>query len=437
MKKKIEGYCKIELKDVKTGRIESEEHHNLVTKALAYFYKNGGWTNPTAINATMRTQALKYLMGGLMCFDSAFTESDEVVRVPAAFKMTANGAVDVLNTGAPTELGSWNETESGWQQDGSYKMVWDWTTSQGNGTIAGICLTSLYNGMMGFGSHSLGRKANPYNNGLYNSITEKATADGFVVGYDANKIYIIDSDFTNKTNININVYKFPFSAVDIRNTTDAELVETITLELPAIMQGLTGGMGWSGVCSYVKNGIGYLAVTQYFEYNNQRGSDAFVLKFDRANRSISAVEVNKTAEYGNVRFTGISDKYVVLGLHAVEFDNQVNEIDITDGANEYQYFAQSVHGVLYAIDSEIFYGASNTGGHIINITDESMLPTNGSGAWNIAGFVDAAHPLHGYYNRGVYRDPRYVATIYNLNSPITKTADKTMKVTYVLRFTSN
>jgi hypothetical protein len=34
----------------------------------------------------------------------------------------------------------------------------------------------------------------------------------------------------------------------------------------------------------------------------------------------------------------------------------------------------------------------------------------------------------------VMRDPRYIATINNLEEPVTKDASKTMKVTYVIRF---
>ena len=42
--------------------------------------------------------------------------------------------------------------------------------------------------------------------------------------------------------------------------------------------------------------------------------------------------------------------------------------------------------------------------------------------------LDVMHPTNG----GIYKNPLYLATINNLNSPVTKTAAQTMKVTYIL-----
>ena len=151
--KAFKGHCKIELTDTKTGKKEVVEHDNMVTKALEYFFKGGGMTNASAFNSsTIRSSALYYLLGGVMCLDTALDEDDEIVRVPAGVMMTANGARDVANNSNPTEMGTYNDIESGWQQDGSLKMVWDWTTSQGNGTIACVGLSSAYGGMLGVGN---------------------------------------------------------------------------------------------------------------------------------------------------------------------------------------------------------------------------------------------------------------------------------------------
>jgi hypothetical protein len=153
---KIKGKTIIELNDAKTGKlVQRTEDNNMLTNALTKFYKQGGITNPSAFNAgAIRSDALHYLLGGVLLLDTALTEDADIIRVPTGVGMTGNGVYDVLNSGNPTELGSWNETESGWQQDGSYKMVWDYTTSQGNGTIACVCLTSLYGGYRGAGNKS-------------------------------------------------------------------------------------------------------------------------------------------------------------------------------------------------------------------------------------------------------------------------------------------
>ena len=435
----IHGHCKIALTDVNTGKVETQEHDNLVTKALEYFYKQGGITNPTAFNATMRSQALKYLLGGIFCLDTAMTEQNTVVRVPSTHGMTANGAVDVVNTGNPTELGSFNETESGWQQDGSYKMVFDWTTSQGNGDIKSVCLTSAYYGMAGLGNKSLTSKANSYNNSAYNTVTEKtAQQDGSIIAYDANKVYIMDNDFTNKTKVNVYVYKLPVAEIDIRNTMAAELVETIEVALPNEMQNLTSsGTGWSISNTFFKDGIGYGLVNETIRYSNLRNSNAFVIKFNLSTKTLTSIHIDKSATLGQIRCFGVTDKYVVLGLVAIEFDNPANEIDIDDDAEIYGGFGVSYGGYLYALDTDRLYGDTNSGNAIINIEQEAMLPINGSCNLQVNTHL-ATNPLLGIYKGydtvAVARDYRYVGTIFNLESPVTKTADKTMKVTYVLRF---
>jgi hypothetical protein len=62
--KAFKGHCKIELTDVNTGKVETIEHDNMVTKALEYFFKKGGITNRSAFNASyINSNMLYYLLG--------------------------------------------------------------------------------------------------------------------------------------------------------------------------------------------------------------------------------------------------------------------------------------------------------------------------------------------------------------------------------------
>lgn len=432
----FKGDVTIELTDAKTGKTERVRDHNMVTKALNYFFKQGGITNPTAFNASViRTNAIDYLLGGMFCLDTALTEDAEIIRVPSGVGMTANGVKGILNSGNPTELGSYNEIESGWQQDGSLKMVWDFSTSQGNGTIAAVCLTSSFNGMLGVGNKSLTSIANAYSMDSYNSVFTKATGDGVVCGYYDNKIYIMENNFTDKTKINVNVYRFPVTGFDVRSSLVSELLETIELNLPAEMQNLTGGAGWFSAGSFVKNGIGYVLVLQTLGYNNNRGSNAFIVKFDIANRTITSQNINKQSEYGDINMSGISDTHVILGLHSVNLANVADSHDIADDAGIYDGGTSRAHRYLKTMDSDIFYGYTNEhGGSIVNLNSYKQLPTNGSGALEVNGFLPTN--LLGFNNNAVARDPRYIATIFNLDAPKVKDASKMMKVTYLLTFNS-
>lgn len=426
----IKGHTLIDLKNVHTGEVEHWEDDNMVTNALNMFYKQGGITNPTAFNASViRTEALKYLLGGVMLLDTTLTEQASNIRVSAGVGMTANGARDVLNSSAPTELGSWNDTESGFQQDGSYKMVWDWTTSQGNGTINCVCLTSLFNGILGFGNKSGTSTTNVTNINVLNSVTTKATGSGLIVGYDSNKVYIMDTDFTDKTSIDINVYKFPYTDIDIRDTVSSDLVQTITIELPAIVQNLTGGTGWSATRAFVKNGVATILIEQSLEYNNNRPSNVYVLTYTLSTGTLTAQNYDFSATFGDINMSGITDTHLILGLHAINLSNTADVNDISDVGNLYNSSYLITHTDLATVDSNILY--SDKG--IIDLANYTYLPTNGNGSMNYTHLLDNNN-LFALGNTGIYRDPRYIATINNLDSAVTKTADKTMKVTYVLRF---
>lgn len=426
----IKGHTLIDLKNIHTGEVEHWEDDNMVTNALSLFYKQGGMTNPTAFNASViRTDALKYLLGGVLLLDTALTEQAAVVRAPAGAGMTGNGAMEILNSEAPTELGSWNAVESGWQQDGSFKMVWDWATSQGNGTINCVSLTSIFNGMLGLGNKSGTYKSNSISSTIYNNISEKATGSGIVVGYDNNKIYIMQSDFTNKTSIDIKVYKFPYTDIDIRDNVSSKLEQTITIQLPSIVQNLTGGTGWSATRAFIKNGVAKILIEQSLNYNNNKPSNVYVLTYTLSTGTLTAQNYDFSATLGNINMSGITDTHLILGLNAINLSDIADVHELSDVGRIYDASYSTYHTWLSAVDSSKLY--SDKG--IVDLVNYTYLPTNGNGLIDSTHFMDNNN-LFALGNTAIYRDMRYIATINNLDSEVVKTPDKTMKVTYVLRF---
>lgn len=439
--KNFRGEVTIDLKDVKTGEVETYHDHNLVTKALGYFLKQGGLSNPSAFNASaLRTDFIHYMLGGMMCLDTAITDDgghdDEIVRVPAGVGMTANGAYNVVNTGNPPELGSWNELESGWQNDGSYKMVWDFTTSQGNGTIATVCLTSLFSGYEGLGNKSNTRKTTSivgFN--AYNSYFSKGIGAGRVIGYKDNVVWVSQLDYKEKTQVSISKYKFPTTDWDIRNVQSAELIETLTVNLPVNLQNITfsGDVLLSEV--YIVGSNGYILVTGGGGYDNRRQGKGYIATFNVESETFTeSYVVDLTSVSERVNITGITDTYVVLGLKWYNYRNQALNGDITDGAELYDNSSSHAHTYLETIDTDRLIG----GGGIIDISTSKWLANNGTGEeLSIGGYLTGNNLLKvsGIDDGAIIsRDPRYIATIFNLDSAKTKSADKTMKVTYVLRF---
>lgn len=432
---KIKGHTTIELFDAKTGKlVQRTDDDNMLTKALYYFYDEGGWTNPSAFNAAaLRSDALHYMLGGLMCLDTALTESDEIVRVPAGVGMTANGAYNVLNSGNPPELGSWSELESGWQQDDSYKMVWNYNTAQGNGTVACVCLSSLYGGMQGIGNKSATNKANAVNPNIYNSIIEKNIGqDETVIGTYNNFIFTVANganDWKGLTKKEVKVYKFPLNQLDIRCVSSAELVETVEAGLPATMQNISGGL-ITATAQFQEGVNTYLLIMELYNTDNTSWKPlGRVLIWNNQTRTFSAAyEVNPAGLPENINICGITPARAVLGKYSIDFTNLADVEELSDAAQiEETIYHPSARHIFTATQDATLY--SNTG-YYADLTAKTILPVNG--AYTLGSFVK--NKLMGLSGAGIYRDPRYIATINNLEAPITKDASKTMKVTYVLRF---
>ena len=439
--KNFRGEVTIELKDVKTGEVETVHDHNLVTKALAYFLKQGGITNPSAFNASdLRTDFLTNMLGGVLCLDTAITDAgghdDEIVRVPAGVKMTANGAMGVGNNSAPTEFGSYNNDESGWQQDGSFKMVWDYTTSQANGTIATVCLTSYFGGYAGIGNR-ISKVAKSGNKSIsnYNSTWSKGYS-GQYLGIYNNTLHAVRmvqgvSEWT------VDVYAFPTTDTDVRDNLSARLIDTYTVSIPAAIQNLPIfynygsvyiGSGFTPVImnSYQDGNNCYLIIGAWYSGYGALGIETFEVTYNIATHTVTGVvDLNSTfpiATLETYKNIGISNKWVIAGNKAVEFANLANTVDIEPNAGQDASRA-------CAVGQDIFY----TAGTMTDMVLEERNPINGNGIIETRGAV-GNNPILQATGATIARDPRYIATIFNLDSPKTKSADKTMKVSYVLRF---
>ena len=67
--------------------------------------------------------------------------------------MVGNGSYGVSNSGNPSELGSYNSQESS-ESGTEIVQVYDFATSQANGEISCVCLTSRVGGYIGYGNRS-------------------------------------------------------------------------------------------------------------------------------------------------------------------------------------------------------------------------------------------------------------------------------------------
>lgn len=157
--KRYTGNLVIELEDQNTGTIETVSETNMVTNAvndilgvnpMGVMYKAGGQYDDSLTWNQELLPICPNMIGGILLFPSSITEQADNLYLPSTNLPVAYASNDV-NATANTKRGSMNLTESMKLADG-FKFVWEFTPSQGNGTIAAVGLTSKHGGANAYGS---------------------------------------------------------------------------------------------------------------------------------------------------------------------------------------------------------------------------------------------------------------------------------------------
>ena len=475
----IKGKTTFELTDVNTGEVEIIEDNNMVTNALQEFMLTYGIFNKTIFIDSNRTSELySKLLGGLFLFDTALDENVDNTFMPAGVKMIGNGSRDVSNSGEVTELGSYNDTESGEQSDGSIKFVYDFSTAQANGTIACACLTSLTGGYMGMGSE------NSYvTNKSIDAHQLKGQSQNFVYFslagagdkyfnilypvYNENAIYCTNPyniDYASATasqhwsvtkKIEILRLRACFTSVSIRDSQNLnKVIDRFEVDIP---QDILDYMGTS-TATVVPigdsfNGNIFLIFNKSLS-NMAIGSYCWIMKIDK-DRNVTAY-----------KFTNNTNEKLVL-YNTQSYRNQYTING--DYLWLVGYDSTKLYGINYSDSTQIIETGVAIGTtyrqHICSITENLIgigLPSTNTSYSNSAySIYDAINRTYKYVNgyeqdnkymyipfadkKGVYlkvyelggkmeiiKDVRYLATINNLSEPVVKTSSKTMKVTYTI-----
>ena len=465
----IKGRTVIELTDVNSGEKEVYKDNNMVTNAINLFYKSGGMTNPSAFNDLLKTDAVENLLGGILCLDDTITEDANIVHVPTGINMIANGSVGILNSGNPPELGSYNESESGWQQDGSYKLTFDYTTSQGNGVIKSVCMTSKYEGLKGIGNASnTSRSASaPQTQATYNAINRmgfgKRGGAEFVGVYN-NKVHTISAYDNTNHKVTMSEYAIPITSLDSRDKAEARLVATREISLPSSLNTLnfefsgsitsSTGNKYRAVDMVVDGQYAYLlyaylgqediGYTTYYSYFLSDNYPVYLVKYDMVNHVFTVEETltasvvgfsNENKQHGFQTIT-LSKNYIQWEEHVINIANTSDVNDIS-GFDNYKF-----NKTFLKVDDDHIQCDKM----LVDLASATAKPVNSGITYNRIGDINGSlhYGLSYDYLSPIgadaicvyaWRNPSYIATINNLENAVEKTGDKTMKVTYILTFT--
>ena len=520
----MKGKVELILKDKDGNIVHREEKHNMVTNFFNEYFRPLGITRAYPVDYDIPN-----MVGGILLMENSITESATNIRIPAGNKMVGNGVVGLVNGSgtAVTELGSYVEGETGWQDNGDYKMTFEWTPSQANGTISAICLTSKSTGYMGLGNSSSKKSFYNYSyndissgssayipQGNYNSrqvapfnmpIAVNSGNNNSFRAVDVRGIRAIYGHTNDHASISgkfaFNNYYFPKNSYDFYKGVSSSYVSTpestSLIDVPSnissefvgsLKAGNTGLITYDGANRIMHFVCGNSYV--YDDYNHHwniqalanKSSDAvYCFHYDIDNDTLTADKVRlPSGVMEGLWKTMSADSKLNVALYCDGTTLVVHRYNINspnNGGSSYDstktscpiFFVDIANGTY--TEGEINFNASSSTINpnyiwqyspnkwyvMLDNYNRTMsvdavlhkgLPMNGvfDVSYHPGIFDSLDYELgsltHGYSitantNEALYykRNKRYIATIYNLQEAVTKTASLTMQITYTLSFT--
>lgn len=495
----LKGTTKIELTNVKTGEKEVYRHDNMITNAINDILT----LNPDGFKSLAAHNSILYpiipnLIGGILLCENPLEEDPAKYWVPNDNPIVGYSG-NTVNSGANPQRGSMNQTESGELEDGTgYRFVFDFATSQGNGTISALGLTSATGGLCGkgnmyntaMGMKTVMAKVDAGTSDTISSDVDYACWLADITALCPEKNEAIAIRWTAANTFKIRRFKFSLQSVGLfdnpatlpsnRNYTE----ETITTS--------TFGASTSTdkYFAFVDGGDGYIWGFEHSGNANGNSSGNATVNWIKISIADSTFEegtwtlaaqlmgfgycpyyTRTTAKYTRRGTRCIIHKgylycvnYTATGIYKIELANPSNivfmahpggavytEVQYSYGSSSaYSYYCGTVFNVMY--DTVYFMNGYIQDDTII-ATTYTAATSNSTIAHNYnspLGLRCTAKPglrvgpfrFDFYYQQdsGVFRRwyittflANYLATINNLETPVQKTADKTMKITYILR----
>lgn len=467
----LKGTTRIELTDVHSGEKQIIEKHNMVTNALQELFSPVGMCKTASTWQNSYAPYYATLLGGLLLFSGAIEEDANNFIAPSNVRATGCAVYNVVNTTTITTRGSYNANESEVNLKNKYvKYVYDFTTSQANGPIGSVCLTSSKGGYNGYGDNQLIRTVSDMTYTLGDSTLGYAydcASDGntrysglsvgtneylFALDIDNDVAWYVRLESASVLHIirrkarikEVSIFERPASTKPIIEDTSIELAEGVPTtnlsyqyndEDKALYIGCASGsyMSPNATMTILKITIPGFEVSRYTITNTTSNN----------------IYTYPVFVYGGYFYTKrYSSPYVLtrFGLTNSADTHEFGQDYATNGHTAYVTPRFGINGRIYYE----YTASSNYSCLIYNTELDEYSPMEynflsasySQYAYSPMYFPVMNHPLlyyvaqYGVSNSYHYHSFRYLgnylATINNLESPVVKTADKTMKVTYII-----
>lgn len=459
---RLKGTMVLELKDTATGEVETVTEENMVTNAvnnilglnpMGIFYTEEKLAGGTPWNGNL-LPICPNMIGGILLFSKALEEDVDNLYVKSDNLPVAYASNNVNST-ANTARGSLNQTESK-KLDNGYKFVWEFTPSQGNGTIAAVALTSAQGGTNAFGSlvgdASTFLQLKDVNIGEMAQARQMVLFETVEVDFEHDLLYSITSA---DTSVRIRKVRLPIFSIGLNEKMDDStytVVEdtTITTETFRFLGDYTkygefmdGQDGYWYGFSNEGNSTGSATMVwvkiKKEDYSFTEGewtlSNAKLMDVGNRDGASSYPErVVKCCVRGGYLYVPAYNK---KGIYKINVNNPADVTLIQFG------FTSKWKPLCDTGSCEVYMtliGDLIVAGDFQITAADTVIHTQGSVRLN-----DSATPLfqhkqflvnwggsYGSEFRTMYLLTPYLATINNLSSAVVKTVDKTMKITYTL-----
>lgn len=403
LSKRLHGHVRVETRDRWTGRVvDSQEKENLVTDAAAKMIQIAQFGNINNLVPVYST-----LLGGLMLFDNTLTENASNIYFPSSAKLV--GFAGQVADSSNALCGSYNTQESIFTSNG-FTTVWDFLTSQANGTIASLARTShMIKGNPVFGYSYSGYVIGTSGTSMVNLICPLGYDETNHILYFCVSNDVIDSgiSFSRSAIYKESLYIDKIGLTSPINAQKAELVKT-----------LTSSDGTASAYNFV-----------YDKYDNNfvyiASATIHIVALDGTHTTKTATGVSGT------RFAVTENYYWAASGTTLYRIQKSNTANIQTYTVQGQNLAPAEGDIVYSWAS----GFGNTSivypdGNIITVPSTSVSASQ-TLAQNDYKAVSTMYDTR-YPNTTMYAMSNYLGTIANLDSAVTKTSSQTMKITYTL-----
>lgn len=414
--KKLHGHVRVETRSRWTGRVvDSQEKDNLITNVCQLMLQTYPWyvAYSTVLNgmANFWTPIYEKLLGGIMLFDNTLTEQASNFAFPSSAKLV--GFAGQTANADNAMMGSYNANESVPISNG-FTTVWDFLTSQANGTIASLSRTSARVITAPFGLFS----SNQYFN-LSVGATEPPTFTTYYcfLGYDETNKYIYIALRNAKT---INGVSYPTSKI-YKAKMNLSAISLMSMLPPAdqldVVKTLTSADGTANAYLFL-----------YDKYANN-----FVYATGTTLHIVSATDGTHTTK--TLTGTSGSGFCVTENYYWRSTGSVIYRIQKSNTANVETYTVASSN-YLVPTDNDVIFASNGSKTSLVypdGTIKEILLsggPNPSASVLQVGQFYNAYQGQN--YHWYLHAKEHYLGTIANLDSPVTKTSSQTMKITYTL-----